>query len=62
MGDPNLELETLRELDEAGATYFALTLHDPALRQCLVSTLCFSRDPHSYCKVFAILPILGARP
>ena len=76
MGDPSLELEVLRELDEAGATYFALTLHDPASRQCLVSTLGGNTDSGggtlwmlnpvnvtrpSLCSIFAIRPAIGAR-
>lgn len=40
MADPKwLQQEVCRELDEADATYFALTLHSTASRQCLVSTL-----------------------
>lgn len=38
MEEPSLELDVLRELDEAGATYFALIVHDSASRQSLVST------------------------
>ena len=36
MADPWLAHSVLRELDEAGARYFALTLLEPALRMQLV--------------------------
>jgi hypothetical protein len=37
MADPWLALEVLRELDEAKARYFALTLHSPQSQCYLVS-------------------------
>ena len=39
MADPWMALDVLRELDEANATYFALTLHDHYSRHYLVSSL-----------------------